>query len=116
MLNPKEVTQAIDLLKLNRGLGELLTAMGWRDISPLAEAVKLRMVPQELGRAEDLIHAYSIQARNDFSLFPLKDTEARTSQRDRQVQGLVNLVSKCTDDFIIFYAFPITQTIPRPHK
>lgn len=113
MLNPKEVTQAMDILKLNKGLNELLTAMDWRDLSPLAEAIRLRIVPQDLGRAEDLIHAYAIQARNDFSCFPTRDVAARSNQRDRQVQGLVNLFSKCTDDFIIHYAFPITQVVSR---
>lgn len=113
MLNPKEVTQAMDILKLNKGLTELLTAMDWRDLSPLAEAIRLRIVPQDLGRAEDLIHAYAIQARNAFSCFPTRDVAARSNQRDRQVQGLVNLFSKCTDDFIVFYAFPTTQVVSR---
>jgi hypothetical protein len=113
MLTPQEVNKALDVLKMNKGVAQMCLEMGWRDLSPLCEAIRLRLVQWDLGRADDLIHAYSIQARNDFSLFPLRDNAERQQQRDRHVRGLVNLTSKCTDDFIIYYAFPITQVVSR---
>ncbi len=113
MLTPQEVNKALDVLKMNKGVAQMCLEMGWRDLSPLCEAIRLRLVHWDLGRADDLIHAYSIQARNDVSLFPLRDNAERQQQRDRHVGGLVNLTSKCTDDFIIYYAFPITQVVSR---
>ena len=98
---------------MNKGVAQMCLEMGWRDLSPLCEAIRLRLVQWDLGRADDLIHAYSIQARNDYALFPLRDNAERQQQRDRHVRGLVNLTSKCTDDFIIYYAFPITQVVSR---
>ena len=82
MLTPQEVNKALDVLKMNKGVAQMCLEMGWRDLSPLCEAIRLRLVHWDLGRADDLIHAYSIQARN-------------------------------TDDFIIYYAFPITQVVSR---
>ena len=113
MLTPQEVNKALDVLKMNKGVAQMCLEMGWRDLSPLCEAIRLRLVHWDLGRADDLIHAYSIQARNDFSLFPLRDKGEKNHQCDRHVRGLVNLTSKCTDDFIIYYAFPITQVVSR---
>ena len=113
MLTPQEVNKALDVLKMNKGVAQMCLEMGWRDLSPLCEAIRLRLVQWDLGRADDLIHAYSIQARNDYALFPLRDNAERQQQRDRHVGGLVNLPSKCTDDFIIYYAFPITQVVSR---
>ena len=113
MLTPQEVNKALDVLKMNKGVAQMCLEMGWRDLSPLCEAIRLRLVQWDLGRADDLIHAYSIQARNDFSLFPLRDKGEKNHQCDRHVRGLVNLTSKCTDDFIIYYAFPITQVVSR---
>lgn len=113
MLTPQEVNKALDVLKMNKGVAQMCLEMGWRDLSPLCEAIRLRLVQWDLGRADDLIHAYSIQARNDFSLFPLRDNAECRQQRDRHAKGLVNLTSKCTDDFIIYYAFPITQVVSR---
>lgn len=113
MLTPQEVNKALDVLKMNKGVAQMCLEMGWRDLSPLCEAIRLRLVQWDLGRADDLIHAYSIQARNDYALFPLLDNAERQQQRDRHVRGLVNLTSKCTDDFIIYYAFPITQVVSR---
>ena len=113
MLTPQEVNKALDILKMNKGVAQMCLEMGWRDLSPLCEAIRLRLVQWDLGRADDLIHAYSIQARNDFSLFPLRDKGEKNHQCDRHVRGLVNLTSKCTDDFIIYYAFPITQVVSR---
>ena len=113
MLTPQEVNKALDVLKMNKGVSQMCLEMGWRDLSPLCEAIRLRLVQWDLGRADDLIHAYSIQARNDYALFPLRDNAERQQQRDRHVGGLVNLTSKCTDDFIIYYAFPITQVVSR---
>ncbi len=113
MLTPQEVNKALDVLKMNKGVAQMCLEMGWRDLSPLCEAIRLRLVQWDLGRADDLIHAYSIQARNDYALFPLRDNAERQQQRDRHVGGLVNLTSKCTDDFIIYYAFPITQVVSR---
>ncbi len=113
MLTPQEVNKALDVLKMNKGVAQMCLEMGWRDLSPLCEAIRLRLVQWDLGRADDLIHAYSIQARNDYALFPLRDNAERQQQRDRHVRGLVNLTSKCTDDFIIYYAFPITQVVSR---
>ena len=113
MLTPQEVNKSLDVLKMNKGVAQMCLEMGWRDLSPLCEAIRLRLVQWDLGRADDLIHAYSIQARNDYALFPLRDNAERQQQRDRHVRGLVNLTSKCTDDFIIYYAFPITQVVSR---
>ena len=113
MLTPQEVNKALDVLKMNKGVAQMCLEMGWRDLSPLCEAIRLRLVQWDLGRADDLIHAYSIQARTDYALFPLRDNAERQQQRDRHVGGLVNLTSKCTDDFIIYYAFPITQVVSR---
>lgn len=113
MLDPQEVAKALEALNGNKGVTQLCVEMGWRDLSPLAEAIKLRLVPCNLGRPEDLIHAYSIQARNDWSNFPNRDEKARFNQRERHAQGLTILTSKCTDTFTIYYSFPITQVIPR---
>jgi len=114
MLSPKDVATALLILQRNAGVNQLCYEMDWRDLSPLAEAVKLKMVSEELGRHEDLIYAYSIQARTEISQFPHRDDSAKFHQRDRQINGLVNLCSKCTNDFIIYYAFPTTQVVTRP--
>jgi hypothetical protein len=113
MLNPQEVAKALEALNDNKGVSQLCVEMGWRDLSPLVEAVRLRLVQWNLGRHEDLIHAYSIQARKDWSNFPSRDENARFNQRDRYAQGLTILTSKCTDNFIIYYSFPTTQVISR---
>jgi hypothetical protein len=114
MLTPHEVETAIRHLSANDGLTKLCAKMDWRDISPLAEAMRLRLVNVDLGRDSDLIHAYSIQARTETSQFPMADWDAKYRQRDRQLNGLVRLCSKCTDHFIIYYAFPTTEVIPLP--
>lgn len=104
----EEVTLLSKLLSLNAGLAEIKNKLGWRDTSVLSQAMRLRLIPEDLGTPENMFHAVSILRREPYAGVPQADLKPLSEARLSMFYGGGVITHYYGAEYIVTYLLPIT--------
>lgn len=105
----EEVKLLSKLLSLNAGLTKVKNELGWRDTSVLSQAMKLRLIQEDLGTPENILHAVSVMRREPYTGIPQGDLKALSEARVSITYGVGVITHYYGDEYIVTYLLPTIQ-------
>lgn len=105
----EEVKLLSKLLSLNAGLTKVKNELGWRDLSTLSQAMKLRLIQEDLGTPENILHAVSVMRREPYTGIPQGDLKALSEARVSITYGVGVITHYYGDEYIVTYLLPTIQ-------
>lgn len=109
-MTENEITLLCKLLSLNAGLEKVKKELGWRDTSVLVKAMRLRLINEDLGTPENMLHALAITSREPYVGTPTEDIKVLSEARLSMFYGGGVITHYYGKKFIVTYLLP---TIPK---
>lgn len=105
----EEVKLLSKLLSLNAGLTKVKNELGWRDLSTLSQAMKLRLIQEDLGTPENILHAVSVMRREPYTGIPQADLKSLSEARVSVSYGAGVITHYYGAEYIVTYLLPTIQ-------